>query len=355
MPDVGTCTSPRLLKRHAELLDTQPSSTTRPPTWMLSLPLELVAQILDATVIHPEDEEWAQEQLTDPRSHGWRSTVAAGTMARRVQRNPPWREDADWVCRRTSTYHRQLLDLLVVCRTFYRHVLPKLYSSPLLLTPSAIQAFTALASQLPQIPIGSSSSNFGSLATSISIEPLTATPSPAILKAWRQHLPSLLIHCPRLSSLALGVSTHALSSSALHSIISSLPLDNNLSTLSMLDLFCNKDSDTPARQEAVLSLISRAPHLRSLSLAGMNFLEEDHTHAKDSGMDDVPALRAGESMLERFLAVMKLGLLGGGVGVEKLFMWQNSAIGVGGLAELLDALPVLRWCVLLPLEDEWAR
>ena len=51
--------------------------------------------------------------------------------------------------RRTTKYQHQLLDLLLVCRTFYRHLLPKLWASPLLLTPSSIQAFTSLALNPP--------------------------------------------------------------------------------------------------------------------------------------------------------------------------------------------------------------
>lgn len=80
MPDVGTCTSPRLLKRHAELFGTR-KSTTPPSISMLGLPLELVTQILDATMVHPEEEQAAREQLEDPWSHGWRSPVKASTLA----------------------------------------------------------------------------------------------------------------------------------------------------------------------------------------------------------------------------------------------------------------------------------
>lgn len=68
-------------------------------------------------------------------------------------------------------------------------------------------------------------------------------------------------------------------------------------------------------------------------------------------MHDVPVLDARESVLERFLGVLRLGGAGGGVRVQKLFMWQNTAMAVGGLAELLDALPGLRWCVFPVLSE----
>lgn len=243
--------------------------------------------------------------------------------------------------RRTTKYQNQLLDLLLVCRTFYRHLLPKLWASPLLLTPSSIQAFTSLASQSPHIWPSHSHSTFGSLVTALSIQPLTTTPSQAILEAWLQHLPALLTHCTRLSSLSLGVATRSLSSSRLGTIVSAFPLHNTLETLSMLDLYAEPENDTRARQDAAISLISCAPSLRSISLSGMNLLEENHAHARDSGMHDVPVLDARESVLERFLGVLRLGGAGGGVRVQKLFMWQNTAMAVGGLAELLEALPGL--------------
>lgn len=234
-----------------------------------------------------------------------------------------------------------------MCRAFYLHLLPRLYARPILVSPRAIASFADNISLRPLLH----DKPLASMVQHLALQPASAEPSNVMVQAWKRALPVLLPKLSALRSLDLGLHTLHL---PLDEIAAAIPEDNKITSLDHLDHFPFTDSVAlPAdRLHSTLSLLSRCPQLKRLSIGGINLLEqghEMHLTTRAFVLDDEEGEWSGaDSVAERFLQILKMGVTCGSEGeeeggLESLMLWDQIVMGVGVFDELLRCLPRLRW------------
>ena len=227
---------------------------------------------------------------------------------------------------------------MIVCRAFYEYLQPTLLRRPTLTSPKAIIAFAEQSK--------------GHLVKSLVLHPVSFMPTDDMLDAWKSMLPVILPKLTSLEAFVPGIYTMLLS---MDSIACALPLANRITSLDQLDHYAALDvsaSSGPARslQNPTLSLIAACPSLRRISLGGINLLENGMGFVSTSGEllgeDEDGEWSASDSVAERFLRVLKLGVAFGADGeeggLESLLLWENTVLSVSCLHELLQCLPRLR-------------
>lgn len=247
----------------------------------------------------------------------------------------------------TATYHSQLHALLGLCKTFYAHLLPILYASPLLLTLESVTAFAARAPLVPlHLPTPA-----GALLQRLSLH---SSPPATLIKSWAKHLTTILSHAPYLTALTLGPYTQHLPLDLL------LPLTrapSRIRSLNKLSLYGTRETNAEA-----VSLIARCPFVDTISFAALNLLDGtasavytmekmlDASSADVSDDEDEPiwTLAAANSVWARFREALILRErcgVAGQRGIRSLFFWQLSVITTAVLWEILELTQHLEWCV----------
>lgn len=242
-----------------------------------------------------------------------------------------------------------MLSLLLVCKLFYIYLLPRLYAQPVLVNVEALALFAEQCSTQPILH----SSPLGGLVMTLVLHPGSAHPTDEWVKAWKTHLPTILPQLSALQAFIPGILTLHLS---MDEVASHIPANNRITSLDQLDHYASLYVDTSGpsaeQQHPSLSLMARCPALKRLSLSGINLLEKGFGMQQLSRTlltdDEAGEWRASDSVAERFVTMLKLGVACGpdgeeGGGLESLLIWENSVMGVGVLRELLECLPKLRW------------
>lgn len=240
-----------------------------------------------------------------------------------------------------------MLSLLAVCKTFHAYLLPRLYAQPVLITVDAIALFAERLSAQPILH----PSPLGSFPKNLVLHPGSWNPSDEWVKAWKTHLPTILPRLSALESFCPGILTLRLS---MDRVASYMPVNNHITSLDQLDhyawLYVDRSGPSATQLQRSLSLIARCPALKRLSLSGFNLLEGYGMQQTSRTLltdDEAGEWQASDSVAERFLRILKLGVAFGpdgeeGGGLESLLIWENSVIGVGVLKEVLECLPKLK-------------
>ncbi|GAA6064528.1 hypothetical protein JCM10212_003806 [Sporobolomyces blumeae] len=342
---------------------------------LLSLPIEVIAMILDATHQHPEQRARdASVNGRDPRSHGWRPFTTFDEVKQ-------WQQE----------YSTQVVPLLQTCKTFYRYLVLRLYAAPVLTTPGAISKFyrTIKSSRYKTINKRSLylTNNLHALVTTLALYPLQSGPSAALITAWSQYLEKYFKHLTALRTFAPGIWASLLT---FEHIFASFLEFRSLENLDQIDLFVAfTQLDPCAAQDGVLTLMNAAaPKLKRVSFSTINLLEKgcgvqqrskfvllpgatlspNRRHGDDFvDFDDdedehglprfVEEYSAEDSCAARFLGILRAARVGvewdeagpnGTVvprretGIESVYFYGETAIGVGVFGEMLENMPNLR-------------
>ncbi|ORY86714.1 hypothetical protein BCR35DRAFT_302441 [Leucosporidium creatinivorum] len=242
-----------------------------------------------------------------------------------------------------------MLSLLLVCKSFYVHLLPRFYAQPVLVNFEALALFAERCSAQPILH----ASTLAGLVKKFVLHPGSAHPTEEWVQAWKTHLPTILPQLSALQSFVPGILTLHLS---MDEVASLLPSNNRITSLDQLDHYASLYVDTsgPLAEQVhpSLSLMAHCPSLKRLSMSGLNLLEKGYGMQQSSRallMDEEEGeWRVSDSVADRFLRCLKLGVAFGpdgeqGGGLESLLLWENSVMGVGVLKEVLECLPKLRW------------
>ncbi|GAA6007672.1 hypothetical protein JCM11491_003920 [Sporobolomyces phaffii] len=324
---------------------------------LLDLPLELIGNILDQAFEHPNvSARRASGHATDSRSHGWSASNASLQAMKQYQ----------------AAYAGQVLVLMRTCRTFHHHLRPRLYDEPVLLTPEAIRSFYATIKASQTNP----HDRLSTLVKKLVLFPSQKSPPGNLIAAWSTYLTKFFRRLPHLETFSPGVYTSFI---RLEHVASSLPLLNRLKHLDNLDLFAAFVALNPRQaQDGVLTLLNRAaPRLERISLSTINLLEPGcplrqkskfiisanaswppTTEDSDDDDDEGEEFSPEDSCAPRFcqaIASAKAGIEweepgreDGSVetrrekGIESLYFFGDSPIGVGVLAEILINMPNLK-------------
>lgn len=242
-----------------------------------------------------------------------------------------------------------MLSLLLVCKPFYIYLLPRLYAQPVLVDVEALALFAEQCSTQPFLH----PSSFGGLVKTFVLHPGSVHPTEEWVRAWKSYLPAILPQLSKLKSFVPGILTLHLS---MDQVASYIPANNRITSLDQLDHYASLYLDTTGPsaelQHPSLSLMARCPALKRLSLSGINLLEQGFGMQQTSRTlltdEERGEWRASDSVAERWLRVLRLGVAFGpdgeeGGGLESFLIWENSVMGVGVLREVLECLPKLRW------------
>ncbi|GAA5898183.1 uncharacterized protein JCM6883_000951 [Sporobolomyces salmoneus] len=327
-----------------------------PRRTLLDLPTEVIREILDRTCSHPSvsARESDISGSNDSRSHGWIATNASLDQMKGFH----------------EIYANQLLILLKTCRTFYHLSKPRLYEAPVLLSPTAIKKFYDTIKTSQQ----GAQDNLTHLVKTLVIYPARSSPSTPLMEAWAAYLPKFFKRLSYLKTFAPGITTSVL---PLETIAESLPPLSPLENLDNLDVFAAFYALNPKfAQDGCLSLISRAsPRLKRISFSTINLIEPgcgvrqqsrfitsaqarwQRTADSDDEEDIIEEYSPEDSCAPRFLQILRAAKVGveweetqheGEVetqrekGLESLYFFGDTPIGVGVFHEMLVNLPNLR-------------
>lgn len=274
-------------------------------------------------------------------------------------------------CRHQATYADQMLALLSTCKTFYRLAKPRLYEAPVLLTASSIQHFAStISASRPERRDEPSS-----LVKILKLYPMHQVGSSSLTQMWTTCLPQLFRELTALHTFAPGVYAGLLPFEDIAFHLPPLRIEN----LDNLDFFAAFYALNPGTAQAgAMSLINAASaRLKRLSFGTINLTEpgcgvrqrsrfinlagarwtaaHPGTHNEETAEESSPE----DSCAPRFLQALRVAKVGlewaeeqedaGQLetcrekGLESIYFFGDSPIGMGVLHEMLVNVPNLRW------------